>query len=283
MLVVEGADCLGKTTLVAELREALGGAMCCSPAMLKLGKEHSTWRPVDYVAACKPWTLCDRFHLSEAVYGAVARGKSNLTPWAIGTIADAISGCGGMVVIVHASPSDYLRILDHAFDQGREAFGRHVCESANTAFCDLASRALRGNAETGTRVVRVTMNRTRHGPDWPSSRKAVVQGIVSEYLARQRQLHGGEVEAAPDSWARRLMASEARILDAAIKSVTACGQFALRREASATGMTVEVTTGQPGSELALHREAAAAAHRGDVQGVARLMDEAAAARKRLEE
>lgn len=82
LIVIEGPDKTGKTTLAKAIAQQLGyeykhfSAPKGSPA-----DEY-----IDFLLALKRPTVCDRFHLSELVYGPMFRGKAGITPLELVTI-----------------------------------------------------------------------------------------------------------------------------------------------------------------------------------------------------
>lgn len=82
LIVIEGPDKTGKTTLAKAIAEQLGyeykhfSAPKGSPA-----DEY-----IDFLLKLRRPTVCDRFHLGELVYGPMFRGKAGITPLELVTI-----------------------------------------------------------------------------------------------------------------------------------------------------------------------------------------------------
>ena len=109
MLVLEGIDRLGKSEtaqMIFRLFQRIKPVVDPygpPPRLLALDASAKDW-PVDqYLAVCKPWTVCDRFHFSEYVYGDVLRGKSNLSFVQVACIQKQICEVGGATVTIHQS------------------------------------------------------------------------------------------------------------------------------------------------------------------------------------
>lgn len=109
LIIVEGPDKAGKTTLCREIAERFGydyvhfGAPGPDPA-----KEYA-----DFLLNLKKPTVCDRFLYGELVYGPLLRGKSIITPLQK-TVLERLCRFRG-ALLIHASTSLELitkRILD---------------------------------------------------------------------------------------------------------------------------------------------------------------------------
>lgn len=105
LIVIEGADKTGKTTLAQEISTKLGyeyhhfGAPGPNPA-----DEYAEF----LIALAKP-TVCDRFYYGENVYGPLLRGKSLITPLqkiVIERLCRVKSG-----ILIHARPP--LDVVQH--------------------------------------------------------------------------------------------------------------------------------------------------------------------------
>lgn len=96
LIVIEGPDKTGKTTLAKAIAEQLGfeykhfSAPKGSPA-----NEY-----IDFLLKLKRPTVCDRFHLGELVYGPMFRGKAGITPLELVTIERVMRL--KQTVIIHA-------------------------------------------------------------------------------------------------------------------------------------------------------------------------------------
>lgn len=100
MIVVEGSDLVGKSTLCVELAA-------------RIGRPIQHWGPLpqefdyfeSYVRAIGPYVY-DRFILSELVYSAIARGHFKLQHW---NLLQALMLAQGAVVIIMTQDDDTLR------------------------------------------------------------------------------------------------------------------------------------------------------------------------------
>ncbi len=107
MLIIEGPDCSGKTTLCKKLLKAIndqpnwGGYIYSHFTRLPPRFDYY-WGYVDRMSPC---VVQDRFHMSEIVYSKV-RGEpsSPLDPLTYQMVDAKITLMGGMVVLVEADP-----------------------------------------------------------------------------------------------------------------------------------------------------------------------------------
>jgi hypothetical protein len=76
LIVIEGADKTGKTTLAKAISKQLGFEYVHFSAP----KGPPADEYLDFLLNLKKPTVCDRFHLGELVYGPLLRGKAGLSP-----------------------------------------------------------------------------------------------------------------------------------------------------------------------------------------------------------
>jgi hypothetical protein len=96
LIVIEGADKTGKTTLAKAVAKQLGYEYVHFSAP----KGPPADEYIDFLLALKKPTVCDRFHLGELVYGPMLRGKAGLTPLELVTIERVMRL--RQTVVVHA-------------------------------------------------------------------------------------------------------------------------------------------------------------------------------------
>lgn len=82
LIVIEGPDKTGKTTLAKAIAEQLGYEYVHFSAP----KGSPADEYIDFLLKLKRPTVCDRFHLGELVYGPMFRGKAGITPLELVTI-----------------------------------------------------------------------------------------------------------------------------------------------------------------------------------------------------
>lgn len=82
LIIIEGADKTGKTTLAKAIADRFGYRYHHSGPP----KGHPADEYIDFLLNLKRPTVCDRFHLGELVYGPMFRGKIGISPLELLTI-----------------------------------------------------------------------------------------------------------------------------------------------------------------------------------------------------
>lgn len=98
MLIIEGPDCVGKTTLAKQLLEYLPRHIYTHFTRLPEGFDYY-W---DYVDRMSRYIIQDRFHLSEVVYSTAIGRECRLDELTYGMIDAKLRMLGGMVVLITA-------------------------------------------------------------------------------------------------------------------------------------------------------------------------------------
>lgn len=181
MLIVEGTDCVGKTTLCKKLIDKLSehGPWVYS----HFTRLPDTWHfPGSFVPHVFRHVVRDRFHMSEIVYNQ-ARGdpQQRLRHEEYRWLDGLIRTVGGFTVIVVASSTF---INDHYTSAG-QMYPVEVCKRANKAYERIVLGLYAPYSPDFDYVVRV---------DRAYCGDTHVQNIVTSYLARQRWLE----ESAPE-------------------------------------------------------------------------------------
>lgn len=143
MLVIEGPDMIGKTTLMSVLKNeieslsrSIGLPVTCSTD--HLGSEASTeqWGVGKYLTKVQPWHIQDRFHTGDLIYGHIFRGGTTgpiLGPDEYMEIDDAIGDAGGMVIGCYASDKVYKAVADAHHARG-EMYSLDGCLKVNKEY-----------------------------------------------------------------------------------------------------------------------------------------------------
>jgi hypothetical protein len=174
MLIVEGADLVGKTTLAKRLVERLN----------ELGWPHvyrhavrppASWRrdPVcAYEAQACPWAVQDRYHLSELAYRSVDGGEPCLREDEAELLEAQMPYATVLVVV--AAPA--LIEARYPANAGRELYTLEQVLAANDWFRRLA--------EGRGRMMRTHVLRCAEESEWPWP--ALDETALRDYLVRLR-------------------------------------------------------------------------------------------------
>lgn len=170
MLILEGADMLGKTTFCNALLKTHSGLdhrKCGLPEAELVGAE--PWQKMIHAN-----TVCDRFAMSEFIYGLLCRGKSNLTPQEWNQLLEETALRGVKWLVWVCPPEEYLHILAQRYDARREAFSMELCAKVNQAYWQLLFLGQWNGYRLPTAVHPVIVN-ARHGvikQEWPAEQAA---------------------------------------------------------------------------------------------------------------
>ncbi len=137
MLILEGPDMVGKTTLTRKLK-----LLMPEMQLSVRGLAHAEWKPHEWVEGMKERTICDRGHMSEVVYGLNLRGKCNLSPLQYRSCDDAVAYLGGFTVVITASEKAYQTLVTNHYDPAKEAFTAEQCIQINDSYHDFLDNKL---------------------------------------------------------------------------------------------------------------------------------------------
>lgn len=127
LIVVEGTDETGKTTLASALAEHRAGTCVHTGPPGEAGPLYEYARQLTEVVQ-DDLTVMDRFHWGEMVYGPEYRGESGLDAEMLYWLDLVIGGKGGVMVLCTDSPSDiYDRVVGNDDDFVRHDL-RHLRE-----------------------------------------------------------------------------------------------------------------------------------------------------------
>lgn len=182
MLIIEGPDLVGKTTLCKKLVELLPGHIYSH--LTRLPDEFD--RYWGYVERMSPGVVQDRFHMSEICY-ATMRGdldKSQLDPETYRLVDAKLRLLGAMTVVVFGSNElMHERLWDKELRQG-EMYRATQIENVNRIFRDLVQK-------NGTCPPELTHYEVdcdlwiECTPARPYVTDDLVMGIVYRYLGRR--------------------------------------------------------------------------------------------------
>jgi len=119
LIILEGVDGVGKSTLAERLCDVLGeGALTLHSGPLDSDplKEYE-WRLKDYTPGSGQHIVCDRWHVGELIYGPLYRGVSRVTPAMRRHIELFLDKLGAHKVVVVAPYRTIMRRLE---DRGED-------------------------------------------------------------------------------------------------------------------------------------------------------------------
>ncbi len=134
MLVIEGADLVGKTTLAMELIRR--GTQYGPAVYRKLGLLPGHWNyKSDYINMMSPLVVIDRFYLSELIYGRVCRNYTPLTDKIVAELNDYLGLVGGLTLIITADNA----VLDEQYvKRGDDMYKLNQIKEVNAAYIEYA-------------------------------------------------------------------------------------------------------------------------------------------------
>lgn len=108
LILVEGPDCVGKTTLVERLAKTLKTRNFHTDTVEIIHRGRPTQHPLDeyalpligYRPDRRPHIICDRWHIGELVYPAVMGRESQLTPGVLRYIELILASRGALLVSI---------------------------------------------------------------------------------------------------------------------------------------------------------------------------------------
>lgn len=185
MLICEGSDLVGKTSLCKALIERLWdrGYPVIPQHFGLLPESWNYYR--DYLPFMNTRTIMDRFIMSEIVYGKVLRGGTPLTP-ELYRVLDAHLRLQGSVTVVVVATDDWLyRQIQDKYASRDEKFKPEQILKVNQGFCDLVADEHSGNPLwNGYAVDFDFVYYVNKGCGQPSSDAGFVEMVVNKYIER---------------------------------------------------------------------------------------------------
>ena len=123
MLIIEGTDCVGKTTLAHKLAKKL------SMAYQHLGPLPDDWCDQDYINLASPKAVRDRYHLSEIAYSTHLKRSCKIRDLRV-LHATLLLKCKAYVVMITADPT----VIGSRYDPKRELFNIEDVIAVNDVF-----------------------------------------------------------------------------------------------------------------------------------------------------
>lgn len=136
MLLIEGPDMAGKTTLAIALVAALA-KMGKPSAYMKFGMESRGKMTFDYLKQrISRWTVCDRMHWSESIYAVGTKMEPSLSAYEFVKTNRAIAEIGGMIIVITCEPNGYRDVIVPKHHGRGEDFDRETCCLVNWLYRD---------------------------------------------------------------------------------------------------------------------------------------------------
>lgn len=184
MLIVEGNDCVGKTTVVNKLCKVLDEYGF--PAIPQhFGILPTNWDYLrQYVPFINPHVVMDRFIMSEVVYGCGLRSKTRLSPETYDRLQAKLTLSGSVNVVVACLDHDvYERLLDQQADRYQH-FSRDQLLHMNKVWENACHEV--GDFENYDFKIDFSLNVFEVGGEiqWVSDH--AIRLIAQEYIRRQR-------------------------------------------------------------------------------------------------
>ncbi len=177
MLVIEGPDLVGKTTLAKALIESIEMRSRVRPEYQHFGRLPENWDYCrDYVKKVRQWCVTDRWWESEIAYGEAIRGHACISPRQEKIVEGATRAAGGLTILVMpAGLHNYEQLLEEQWTT-REMFNQ---EQLRRVCMRYMSKAFAHDF-----MIEVDY-RGKNKTVWPAEMHNKVAQIASEYHARQ--------------------------------------------------------------------------------------------------
>lgn len=188
MLIIEGSDCVGKTTLCRELLKRLN-AVDCAMIPQHFGQLPKNWDYYrDYLPYISSHTVMDRFIMSEIVYGHVLRGRSPLLPEMYRLLDARLRLCGAVTVLIVANDAWYDEQLRDKYSEREQAFTVDQVKAVNAGFKRLALRC-RNESWTTDYTVDIDFPYVcDKDTGYPANDDLFINTVVSTFVKRQQSL-----------------------------------------------------------------------------------------------
>lgn len=182
MLIIEGSDCVGKTTLCKRLIEELN-AQGFPVIPQHFGKLENSWDFYwDYLKFVNNRVIMDRFIMSEVVYGDVIRYGVRIKPEWYRMIDAHVRLHGGVTVVVTMNSDMLKRKLEQDAARG-QMFSREQIIAVNEGFRQLVQRS---KYQEYAPDFDVQYEVSDDECTMPSSNDVFVNRIIKLYVERQR-------------------------------------------------------------------------------------------------
>ena len=142
MLMIEGPDMIGKTTLCEELVKILNRDYDAEFDSTKFGLIDSRNMVAAHAEKDAPRRVADRGFLSEVIYGSTVPGREpSLSPADVDDLVQDMVSRNGIIVVFHAASeslfgnqSTYARVVEERYRDAPQDFTRTECCEVNRAY-----------------------------------------------------------------------------------------------------------------------------------------------------
>ena len=189
MIIVEGTDCVGKSTLCKKLLEKLHDAGVPSLYM-HFPKIPANWDYFhDYQDYMHQNIMLDRFYMSEAVYGDICRNGSRITKTMYRQLDGLIRQVPAVTVVITAEHDWLKEHLNKIYEGREELYDKQVILNVNEGFlkvidascgmeCDWDYHYHIGGPDN------IATDSCEYSSKMPSSNEAFIEKVIEEYALR---------------------------------------------------------------------------------------------------
>lgn len=117
LIIVEGPDGAGKTTLAKKIVAATGAWYRHASKPVRHPMIEYTYPVEDALGGNSAGLVCDRWHLGEMIYGPLYRGKAGLTETQFAAVEEYLTERGAVVVLCTGTTRQLVQRLQ---DRGEE-------------------------------------------------------------------------------------------------------------------------------------------------------------------
>lgn len=129
VIVVEGCDKTGKTSLSRELESATGWSVVKTSQPKTPGPDAATMEYLETLATHRGPFIADRFHVGESVYGPIYRKTLPIGPTNLRLIEDKLLDRGCLLVLMEDDPDAIIkRFRKHNEDFAKEQDVRDIVQ-----------------------------------------------------------------------------------------------------------------------------------------------------------
>ena len=181
MLIVEGSDLVGKTSLVKELcKEAIEQGFPMIPQ--HFGLLPDSWDFFsDYLPYIQKRTVMDRFIISELIYGELLRNKCRISYSSWEALNRLMTHEKCMTIIIAAEPEFFATHVKKEHSKRGEVFNPEEIMSVNMGFLQTGIH----HTFCSYKVDFTTLWKVENNRTFPSSNKTFIKNTIKRYIEMQ--------------------------------------------------------------------------------------------------